>query len=194
MKKIILIVLIALSPGLFQACHTNNAGSADPAADDTSKITGDTTSKGPANSNNDVDAVFAEEAVTGGMAELALAKLALSKTGDTKIKDFADMMAVDHTRANGELTNLVKTKSMPLPGALDAQHRHTVDSLAKLSGADFDKAYVSVMMNEHKKALSLMQHEAQNGKDAGLKAFAGKTAPMVQMHLDSITKIEAGMK
>ncbi len=194
MKKLILIVLIALSAGLFQACHTNNAGAADPAADDTAKIGGDTASKGLANTDIDADAVFAKEAVTGGLAELALAKLALSKSGDTKIKDFADMIAVDHTRANGELTNLVKTKSMPLPGALDAQHRQTADSLAKLSGSDFNKAYVRVMISEHKKALTLMQNEAQNGKDADLKAFAAKTAPIVQMHLDAVTKIQAGIK
>ena len=194
MKKLILIALIALSPGLFQACHTNNAGAADPAADDSNKIAGDTAGKGAATPNNDADAVFAKQAVIGGLAELALAKMALAKSGDTKIKDFADMMAVDHTRSNGELTNLVKSKTMQLPGALDEPHRQTADSLSKLSGSAFDKAYVRIMVDEHKKALTLMQNEAQNGKDADLKAFAGKTAQIVQTHLDSLTKIQAGMK
>jgi len=50
------------------------------------------------------------------------------------------------------------------------------------------------MVDGHKKTLALMQSEAANGKDAELKAFAAKTVPVVQHHLDEITKIQAGMK
>jgi len=50
------------------------------------------------------------------------------------------------------------------------------------------------MIDGHKQALKLFQDEAKNGKDADLKAFAAKVAPTVQMHLDAITKIKAGMK
>ena len=39
-----------------------------------------------------------------------------------------------------------------------------------------------------------MQGYAEDGPDAGLKDGAAKTAPKVQMHLDKIKGIQAGMK
>ena len=39
-----------------------------------------------------------------------------------------------------------------------------------------------------------MQDEAANGKDTDMKAFAAKTAPIVQMHLSVINKISSSMK
>src|ERR1700744_5400209 len=116
------------------------------------------------------------------MAEVALAKLALSKTTNPQIKDFATMMVTDHTKANEELAGIAKTKNITLPEAVSAEHQKKMDDLSQKSGADFDKAYVDAMVDGHKKTLSLMQDEAKNGQDADLKAFAATTASTVQMH------------
>ena len=194
MKRFTLFLLTALCFTAFEGCPSNNAGGTDSAATDTSKITGDTVKNADKPVSNDGDANFARQATIGGMAEIDMAKMALAKSGDNEIKDFADMMAVDHTRANGELKNLLKTKSLPLPVALDAAHRQTADSLNKLSATAFDKAYVKIMIDDHKEALKLMQDEAQNGKDTDLKAFAVRTAMIVRTHLDSINKIQTRIK
>jgi len=193
MKRFTLFALAAVWIAAFEACHTNNAGAADSAADDTSKITGDTAKNNSMPASNDTDAVFARKATIGGLAEIAMAKMALTKSGDTGIKNIADMIAVDHARTSGELENLLKTKSLPMPTALDAPNRQTADSLDKLSVSAFDKAYLKIMIDDHKKNLKLMQDEAQNGKDADLKTFADKTAAIVQTQLDSIVKMQQRM-
>jgi putative membrane protein len=128
------------------------------------------------------------------MAEVALGKMAAAKGASKDVKDFGNMMVMDHSKANDELKTIAKGKNITLPAGLDAEHRAKSDSLSKLSGKDFDKAYVDAMIDGHKKTLSLMQTEASNGKDAELKAFAGKTAPVVQLHLEKILKIQAGLK
>lgn len=69
-----------------------------------------------------------------------------------------------------------------------------MDDLTKLTGKDFDKAYVDAMVDGHKKTLDLMKDEAKDGKDAELKGFAAKTAPVVQTHLEAINKIHDSMK
>ena len=188
-------MLLALLPGVFQACHSSsNAGATEAVTADTGTITGDTAKRNASAASNTPDAIFAREATIDGMAELEMAKLALTKAVDIKIKDFADQVAVDDTRATGELKNLLKTKSLPLPGVLDAPHRQTADSLGKLPTADFDNAYIKVMVADHKKVISLMQDEAKNGQDTDLKAFAARTAPLEQTQLDSITKIQQSIK
>jgi putative membrane protein len=128
------------------------------------------------------------------MAEVALGKLALQKSTNTQIKDFANMMVTDHGKANDELMAIAKSKNITLPATVDSTHQKKMDDLAKLSGKDFDKAYVDAMVDGHKKTLTLMQDEAKDGKDADLKAFAAKTAPTVQMHLTHINTIHDSMK
>jgi putative membrane protein len=69
-----------------------------------------------------------------------------------------------------------------------------VDKLNGLSGAEFDKAYVDAMLADHEEDVALFKSEADGGKDADVKAWAGKTLPSLQMHLDMIKGIKAKMK
>jgi putative membrane protein len=192
MKKINLLFVAALAISVLQACSsaksTSTADSTAVKADSTRATTTQTDSGAGMS-----DTTFAAKAAVGGMAEVALGKMAAEKGTDAKVKDFGKMMVMDHTKANSELMAIAKTKNISLPAGLDAGHQAKSDSLSKLSGKDFDNAYIKTMVEDHKKTLALMQAETANGKDADLKAFAAKTAPVVQMHLTEITKMQ-GMK
>ncbi len=183
------MILMAFAVYAIQGCHSASSTST---ADSTQ--TKDTTkaavSTAPVDSS---DVKFANNAAGGGMAEIELSKLAQQKSTSTKIKNFAAMMVTDHSKAGDTLAMIAKNKNITLPTALDPEHQKKYDDLSKKSGADFDKAYVKIMVDDHNGALKLMQDEAANGKDADLKAFAGKVAPTVQMHIDAINKIKAGM-
>ncbi|MDP9047482.1 MAG: DUF4142 domain-containing protein [Bacteroidota bacterium] len=195
MKKLTYLVMIALSAYALQSCNSTPKDSKD-AADSLNK-TKDTTTNVAATGGIAVDkddAKFATTAANGGMAEVALGKLALQKTSNAQIKDFANMMVTDHGKANDELKAVAKAKNITLPDSVDSDHQKKMADLSKKTGKDFDKAYVDAMIDGHKKTLDLMNDEAKNGKDADLKAFAAKTAPTVKMHLDAINKIHDGMK
>jgi putative membrane protein len=205
MKKLSYAIMIAAAAYSFQSCN-NAPKDAKANADslnktkDTTGVT-DTTKKdtmamksGGAMAVDADDAKFATAAANGGLAEVALGKLASQKSTNDQVKNFAEMMVKDHSKANDELMAIAKTKNITLPAAPDADHQKKMDDLSKLSGKDFDKAYVDAMVDGHKKTLSLMQDAAKNCKDADLKAFAAKTAPVVQMHLDAINKIHDSLK
>ncbi len=68
------------------------------------------------------------------------------------------------------------------------------EDLSKKSGTDFDKAYVSMMVDDHKKDVGEFEDASKNLKDADLKAFVDKTLPVLKGHLDKITAISNGMK
>lgn len=194
MKKINLLLAAATITVCFQACSGNKkSGNADSTTVKTDSTTVSATST-DSSATVLADTTFASKAAVGGMAEVALGKMAAAKSSDAKIKDFGNMMVTDHGKANDELKAIAQKENMTLPATLDAQHQAKRDSLSKLSGKDFDQAYVNAMIEGHKKTLALMQSEAANGKDAGLKAFAAKTAPVVQTHLDAIQKIHDSMK
>jgi putative membrane protein len=192
MKKLSYVILAALAVYAIQGCHSG-AGSSTADSTTQTKDTTKTTTTASTVAVDSSDVTFAKNAAGGGMAEIQLSKLAEQKSTNAKIKDFAAMMVTDHGKAGDTLAVIAKNKNITLPSALDADHQKIYDDLSKKAGADFDKAYVKVMVGDHEGALKLMQGEAANGKDADLKAFAGKVAPTVQMHLDAANKIKAGM-
>ena len=195
MKKISYLFIVAAAAFTFQSCN-HGAKDAKDSADSLNK-TKDTTTNATATGGiavNSDDAKFATAAAVGGMAEVALGKLAVSKTSNAAIKDFANMMITDHGQANTELASIASAKNITLPTEPDSAHLKKADELSKLSGTKFDKAYVDAMIDGHKKTLDLMNNEAKNGSDSTLKAFAAKVAPTVQKHLDAINKIHDSMK
>jgi putative membrane protein len=195
MKKLSYLFMIALSAYALQGCNGSQKDSKETA--DSLNKTKDTTKTVAATGGIAVDkddAKFATAAANGGMAEVGLGKLALQKSTNAKIKDFANMMVTDHGKANDELKAIAKAKNITLPDSVDADHQKKMADLNAKSGKDFDKAYVDAMVDGHKKTLDLMKDGAKSCKDADLKAFAAKTAPTVQMHLDAIKKINDSMK
>lgn len=195
MKKLIYLCCIGMAALAFQACNQPQKDAKDTA--DSLNKTKDTTSNvaktGHIAVNND-DAKFATDAANGGMAEVALGKLALNKTSSPSIKKFAEMMVRDHGRANDELKEIAKKKNITLPESVDADHQKKIADLEKKHGKDFNRAYADAMIDGHKKTLDLMNKEAKDGRDPDLKAFAAKLAPTVQTHLNEIKKIDDKMK
>ncbi len=137
------------------------------------------------------DTSFANEAATGGMAEVELGKLASTKATNPEVRKFALLMVTDHTRLNNEFKALATKKGWTPPTELDSSHKSTIDSLKSMTGADFDRAYVDEMVDDHEKDVKAFQDKAQNATDPELKAFAEKALPTLQKHLDAIKAIQA---
>jgi len=131
------------------------------------------------------DEHFIREAAMGGMAEVELGKLAATKASSAEVKTFAQKMVDDHSKAGDELKTIAEKKNIAWPAALDSSHKATYDRLSKLSGAEFDKAYMSDMLKDHKMDVSAFRKESQTGKDPEVKAFASKTLPTLEDHLSS---------
>jgi putative membrane protein len=143
--------------------------------------------------SNASDQTFAREADISGMAEVELGKMAEEKGSAAKVKSFGQQMVADHTKAGDELKGIATAKGMTLPTSLDPMHQATRDRLAKLSGAEFDRAYMEAMVSGHQTVAKNMMTEANSGTDPQLKAFAAKTLPTVQMHLKMAQEIQNGV-
>lgn len=131
------------------------------------------------------DADFAVKIADAGMLEVELGKLALKNASSPKVKEFAQMMIDDHTKANAELTDAAKKKNITLPAGLSDKCQKKYDDLSAKKGKNFDKDYISAMVDGHQEVLDEMKKEADNGKDADLKAWASGKVAVVQHHLDA---------
>ncbi|SOD81970.1 DUF4142 domain-containing protein [Spirosoma fluviale] len=188
MKKISLVVLLAISTLSFQACSekkkesedsVENAENANEAKEDAG--TGQT----------EESSEFAVKAANGGMMEVELGRLAQEKAQSQDVKDFGAMMVADHSKANDELKTIATTHNITLPTTLGEDEQKHVNDLAKLTGAEFDKKYVSMMVDDHKEDIDLFKEAADDEKaNPAIKEFATKTLPTLQKHMDRINAID----
>lgn len=126
---------------------------------------------------------FMVKAAQGGMAEVELGQLAQQNGQSQQVKDFGKRMVDDHSKANDELKQVASQQGVSLPTTLDAKDQAMKDKLSKLNGAEFDKAYMSDMVKDHKKDVAEFKNEAKSGNTQAVKDWAGKTLPTLQDHL-----------
>jgi putative membrane protein len=140
------------------------------------------------------DMKFMTTAAQGGMAEVAMARYAVDHASSDAVKQYAQHMIDEHTKANDELMQVATMKGITLPTAPDPKHQMMMDKMMKLSGADFDREYIkNAGVKDHEKMEKLFMDESSKGQDADAKAFAAKTLPTVQMHLSTARDMTTSM-
>jgi putative membrane protein len=104
---------------------------------------------------------FVEKASIANMAEIQLGQLAAERAQNPQVKQFAQTMVDDHTKAQEQLKTVASNQNIPIPSALDGKHQKLHDKLAKLQGAEFDRAYMDAMVDGHKDAEKLLKKRAE---------------------------------
>jgi putative membrane protein len=193
MFRATLVATAALSALLVSAC-SKPAPATDATADATTPAA--SAAATPAATPAPMTAAdFVTKVASSDMFEITEAKMAEQKATKPDIKAFASKMIKDHTANIADLkTAIAKSgQTLTLPAALPADLQAKVDDLAKTSGGDFDKTYVTQQVDAHTTALGVVQGYAMAGDVPALKDYAAATAKVVQDHLDMANKIQASM-
>ncbi len=129
----------------------------------------------------DVD--FTMSAAAGGMMEVELGGIAKTNAGSASVKAFGEQMVNDHSKANAELKAIADSKNISLPSVPDNAMQHDIDDLKQKHGKDFDKAYIDLMVSDHKKDIKEFQEQADKGNDPKIKTWAAEKIATLQHHL-----------
>jgi putative membrane protein len=140
------------------------------------------------------DREFINKAGLGGLYEVRAGQLAVQKAQTSDVKQLGQRMVDDHTAVNGRLQKLAQQKGLSLPAQLDKKHQEKIDSLSKKTGVDFDKAYVSEMVDDHKSDIDDFDKAAKDAKDPGVKDFAATTVPTLREHLQVAQSLKDKLK
>ena len=126
---------------------------------------------------------FVRETAQSDMFEIQSSQLAVTKT-QGPVQAFASLMVTDHTKTTDELKGLVQTTKFQLPTSMSSSQQSMLDKLQFLNGDEFSKQYMEDQVSGHKAAVSLFQRYAKGGHNPQLKAWAARTLPTIQRHLD----------
>ena len=126
------------------------------------------------------------------MAEIEGGKLAQSKGQSAEVKAFGQQMIDDHTANLNEVKALADKHGVTLPTEPDAKHKAMAAKMEKMSGADFDKAYMKQAgVQDHKTVHTKLMAASKKAKDSEVKALVDKTEPVVAQHLKSAEQMPA---
>jgi putative membrane protein len=137
---------------------------------------------GPTGPHKD-DNEFMMTAAHSDQNEIQQSKMALTKGVTGMAKEMADKMIADHTKSTNDLKAIAAKKGVTLPTDMDAEHKAMAPAMEKLSGKDFEAKYLAQLQTDHQKTANTMAAHEKMTQDADLKAFIGKTLPVVEQHL-----------
>lgn len=187
MKKSLIGILVCTASLCFYACGDSGEKDSKEVAKEENNQKFDST-------NIEGDTKFAVAVADASLFEIESSKLALTNGSAANVKDFAKMMVNDHSGASAELKDVAAKKNISLPLALSEDKQKKYNDLAAKKGADFDKAYVDCMVDEHKNAVDAFQKESEKGNDAELRSWATGKLATLQRHLEVIKSIKDSKK
>ena len=132
---------------------------------------------------------FASTAASSDIFEIQSSEIALQKGQSDQVKEFAQMMIDDHTKASEELKAAAAKDGATVPAELLEAHRVQLETLNNAPESGFDAAYLQAQVGAHEEAIALMTGYAKDGEDGALKAHAEKAAPVIQKHLEHVQMI-----
>jgi putative membrane protein len=135
------------------------------------------------------DKTFIKDATEGSLAEINFAKLALEKSKDPNVREFATKMIKDHEMLINDMKPFAHKLDVKVPSGPPIMDHAKYTELKMKSGTDFDRAYVETMVKDHHHDLQDFIDEENKTSDPELKATVAKGEAVVKEHTEMIDKI-----
>jgi putative membrane protein len=194
MNRLPALFTLLLAAMLLQACkgvgHSDNADTISQ-TDSMRAVTSNGKAVYPLTAD---DKQFVINVASSGLKEIELGKIAQQKAENKRVKNFGGMMAKDIIKTLNKLKAIAKSKNITLPATPLAADQKVIDSINKLTGKDFDNAYVNLMITGRQKYVTIFETQVRNSADPDIKSFANKTLTPIKNHLDAIVTIHSSMK
>jgi putative membrane protein len=137
--------------------------------------------------------------VAANQIDIDQGKLALQKSKNPEVKEFAQQMMTDHSALQKSVSDLgAKLNVTPADSdtskALKSQADDTAKKLKSLKGKAFDKAYIDNEVTYHQQVIDAASKVLiPNAQNAELKSALEGAAPLFQGHLEHAQKVQADL-
>ncbi len=123
------------------------------------------------------------------LAEITMGNLAQQKGRNTQVKDLGKQFVTDHTQLDQTTKSTAQQLNVQLPSEPTADQQKVINRLNNLSGAEFDKAWVTAELAGHVAAIQATQTEISQGSEQSVVTLAQDALPVLQAHLDALTAL-----
>jgi putative membrane protein len=134
---------------------------------------------------------FMMKAAQAHLSEIDLARFAMQRSQNPDVKDYANMIESDHTRALEDLTDLMKDKGVSQPKTLNPETKMEIEKMTELSSPDFDREFANMMVADHEKAVEMFHDQLDIAENPDVKKYADDLLPKLEMHLEKAQKLQS---
>ncbi len=135
------------------------------------------------------DRRFLERASRSMEGQMRVAKLAAQRSGDPRVRSYAQQVANAHQEAHSALLALAAKKGLNLMPEAEAGDK-SFNSLSEFTDAEFDQRFVEHMSDAHEDDISLFERTSRKAEDAEVAGLASKLLTALQQHRDTALEIE----
>jgi putative membrane protein len=136
---------------------------------------------------------FLQKAAEGQQAEIVLGRLASERAGDEQVKRFASQMMHDHRKASAEIEQLASKEGVALSTELTEKHREKEEEFRRLSGREFDRAYMEYMLHDHRKDVKEFERHVKTINSPEVQRWAKGAVPLLKQHLRQAQQIASSI-
>ncbi len=144
---------------------------------------------------NAADVTFARQMIPHHLQALEMARLAETRAGDPWVREFAAKVATARDtdmRTFRDWLDMWGAEPLPRDHAMPGtQTRAEIEALAKLNGPQFDRKYVTLMIEHDNGAIKLARAEQAEGAFEGAKALAVATTTALGAEVKELKKYRA---
>jgi putative membrane protein len=134
---------------------------------------------------------FMIKTAEANLSEIDMARIAMQKTQNDDVKDFANMIQSDHTSALEDLTDLMQDKGMSPPNVLSPDAKADIEKMTALSGPEMDREFVNSMVADHQKAIEMFRDQVNIAQSPDVRKYADDLLPKLEMHLEKAQKLQS---
>ena len=150
----------------------------------------------PANAGKDAlltpaDQAFMKKAEDGSIQQRSLARVAMQRTQNSDVRDFAKMIVDDRTKDLHNILNLMESKGTPQPKNMPEVKHEAEGMLNSLSGAAMDRAFIDTMIKDHERDIAEFTKEVRSGEDPAVRDYAAHALETLQKHLQKAQELQS---
>jgi putative membrane protein len=137
------------------------------------------------------DQTFMKNAEDGSIRERNLARVAMQRTQNSDVRDYAKMVADDHTKDLHNIVNLMESKGIPQPKNMPEVKHQAEGMLDSLNGPAMDRAFIETMIKDHQKDVEEFTKEERSGEDPAVRDYAAHELETLQKHLQKAQELQS---
>jgi putative membrane protein len=127
--------------------------------------------------------MLVKDATSINQMEMQLGRVARERSASPGVREYGERLERDHGKANEDLEALAMQKNLKLPRRLERRHVQMLARLSGLSGAEFDRTFLPLMIKNHGKSIARFKKALRKIKDPDLKIWTSTMIPMLEQHL-----------
>jgi putative membrane protein len=127
---------------------------------------------------------FMTKAIEGNLAEVSMGQLAQKQGESDAVRSFGQKLVADHSAANQKAASIASQIGVTPPTEPSKKHQSDAAKMAKMSGAEFDRAFARHMVTDHKMEIAAHKRAAKMKNDA-VASYATESLPVLEQHLQT---------